>query len=227
MAGMEAIIGRKRGLEASGCSKAEISNRDTTEIFEKMAAMSDRRFDQSQPKRNSGRTGRRRHTAAEAALVGPQAAYEHRRLYGGQGPTTALPPLPDPPSWFSTELKAIWGATIAAAPPGLLSAIDAPNLVAYCLAIDVHHRLARQAARRVSLSKELERRLRFAAAEVGRASKTLGLVPFDRTRIPIPPPVVEGPPLSVHERFDTILPDGKVVPYAGRKRGATGVPPRR
>jgi hypothetical protein len=98
-----------------------------------------------------------------------------------------------------------------------LAAIDHANLVAYVAAVDMHQRLLRQAARRSSLTKELERRLRFAGAEVGRASKTLGLVPFDRTRMVIPPPIVEGPPLSVHERFDTILPDGKVVPYAGRR----------
>jgi hypothetical protein len=180
-----------------------------------MAVMPDRRFDPPQSKRNSGRTGRRRHTAAEAAFSGQHAIADHRRLYGGQGPTTALPPLPDPPGWFSPDLRAIWSATIAAAPPGLLAAIDHANLVAYVAAVDMHQRLLRQAVRRVSLSKELERRLRFAAAEVGRASKTLGLIPFDRTRMVIPPPIVEGRPLSVHERFDTILPDGKVVPYSG------------
>jgi hypothetical protein len=156
-------------------------------------------------------------TEAEAALRGQHAVADHRRRYGEPGPTTALLPLPDPPDWFTVELRAIWSATIAAAPPGLLAAIDHANLVAYVAAVDMHQRLLRQAARRASLTKELERRLRFAAAEVGRASKTLGLVPFDRTRISIPPTIADGPPLSVHERFDTILPDGKVVPYAGRK----------
>jgi hypothetical protein len=32
------------------------------------------------------------------------------------------------------------------------------------------------------------------AHAVGRASKTLGLVPFDRTRISVPPPIADGPP---------------------------------
>jgi hypothetical protein len=170
--------------------------------------MADRRFDPPQPKRNSGRTGRRRHTEAEAALVGPKAAYEHRRLYG---PTAAAPPLlPDPPAWFTADLRTIWEATIAAAPPGLLAAVDQPNLVAYCLAIDTHQRLARQVARRASLSKELERRLRLAAAEVGRVAKLLSLVPYDRVKLELPPPP---PTVDPHQEFDTLYPDGRVVRF--------------
>jgi hypothetical protein len=32
--------------------------------------------------------------------------------------------LPDPPAWLSTELRAVLDATIAAAPPELLTTID-------------------------------------------------------------------------------------------------------
>jgi hypothetical protein len=38
---------------------------------------------------------------------------------------------------------------------------------------------------------ELERRLRLAAGEVGRASRVLGLPAYERTRIALPPPKAE------------------------------------
>jgi hypothetical protein len=119
-------------------------------------------------------------------------------------PPLSLPPMPEPPDWFSTDLRVIWTAAIDAAPPGARG-----DRCPESCGVLPGDRYASPP------HKDMECRLRFAAAEVGRASTTLGLVPFDRTRIPIPPPIVEGPPLSVHERFDMILPDGKVVPYAG------------
>src|SRR5215469_13537747 len=99
---------RSRALTpANGCLPVEsgISSRGTTEFFATMPAMPDHRFDPPQPKRNSGRTGRRRLTEAEAALRGQHAMADHRRRYGEQEPTTRLPPLPDPPAWFTAELR--------------------------------------------------------------------------------------------------------------------------
>jgi hypothetical protein len=58
----------------------------------------------NEPKRNSGKTERRRHTLEEARLAGPKAAYEHQRLYGS---APALPPLPEPPEWFGAALVTI------------------------------------------------------------------------------------------------------------------------
>jgi hypothetical protein len=112
---------------------------------------------------------------------------DHRRRYGEPGPGSALPPLSEPPAWFSTDLLAIWDQTIAAAPPGLLAAIDHANLVAYVAAVDMHQRLMRQAVQRGNLSGDIERRLRLAGAEVGRAAKILGLVPHDRLRLNLSP----------------------------------------
>ena len=110
----------------------------------------------AEPKRNSGRTGRRRLTAAEAALNGPKAAYEHRRLYSDQGPRQPLPTLGEPPAWFSPALADIWNGILTAAPPGLLAAIDTDNLISYCAAVDSHRRLA-QARGRAAAGRTLAR----------------------------------------------------------------------
>src|SRR5215472_8893175 len=109
-----------------------------------MLAMPDRLSDPPRAKRNSGRTGRRRMTAAQAALSGQHAVADHRRRYGQQGPTSVMPALPGPPAWFSPELIEIWRATVGAAPQGMLAGVDYANLIAYCVAVDMHHRLARQ-----------------------------------------------------------------------------------
>src|SRR5215472_15574536 len=84
-----------------------------------MLAMPDRLSDPPRAKRNSGRTGRRRMTAAQAALSGQHAVADHRRRYGQQGPTSVMPALPGPPAWFSPELIEIWRATVGAAPQGM------------------------------------------------------------------------------------------------------------
>jgi hypothetical protein len=121
-----------------------------------------------------GRTGRRRYSAEEARLIGPKAAYEHRRLYGA---APALPPLPNPPGWFAESLVEIWQNTLAAAAPGSLTALDHDNLVAYCVAVVMHRRLAQRVTGARHPPVELERRLRLAGAELGRASKALGILP--------------------------------------------------
>jgi hypothetical protein len=103
-----------------------------------MSAMVEPPSAPSQPKRNSGRTGRRRMTAAEAALGGQHAVADHRRRYGNGSMAPSLPPLPDPPEWFTSVPIEIWNAAVTAAPPGLLKALDFDNLVAYCVAVEVH-----------------------------------------------------------------------------------------
>ena len=162
-----------------------------------------------------GRTGRRRYSAEEARLIGPKAAYEHRRLYGA-APT--LPPLPDPPAWFTEALVEIWRSTLAAAAPGSLRALDYDNLAAYCVTVAMYRRLAQRVTSARDPSVELERRLRLAGAELGRASKALGILPADRVKIPTPPPPPEIPE-NPHLRSVTLVEAGKVrdVYRVGRK----------
>jgi hypothetical protein len=165
----------------------------------------------NEPKRNSGKTGRRRLTPAELALREPKAATDHARRYGTIA--AAVPPsLPDPPVWFTPELCLIWTQIIEAAPIGLLTAADHPAVVAYALAIFEHDRLARPvAARKTPAPAPLARQLRLLAAEVRAAASHLGLSIYQRTRINLPLP----PPAEPVEfaRFDVILPDGTRVPY--------------
>jgi phage terminase small subunit len=150
-----------------------------------------------------GRTGRRRYTAAEARLIGAKAVYEHRRLYGDAA--LALSPLPDPPDWFTPALAEIWHHTLAAAAPGSLAALDYDNLVAYCVAAMTYRRLAQRLTGEDDPTVGLERRVRAAAIELGRASKALGILPYDRSKIPVTPTVEP----DEFAQFDTILPDGR------------------
>jgi hypothetical protein len=154
-----------------------------------------------------GRTGRRRYTEAEARLVGPKAAYEHRRLYGA---APGLPPLPDPPEWFAPALVEIWQSMLAAAAPGSLAALDYDNLVAYCVAAQTHRRLAQQVTSSRRPTVVLERRLRLAGAELGRASKVLGIQPADRSKIPVPPSPPPEVPVNPHLRSVTLVEAGRV-----------------
>ena len=99
------------------------------------------------PKRTSGRTGRRRLSPAEMALLDPKERKKHARRYGAAA-TTSSSPLPDPPVWFTPELRTTWVRIIEAAPIGMLTAADHPAVVAYALAILEHDRLARRIAAR-------------------------------------------------------------------------------
>ena len=160
-----------------------------------------------------GRTGRRRYTAAEARLIGSEALARHKRQYGDP-PSPLLSPLPEPPGWFTPSLTGIWHHTLAAAAPGALTALDYDNFVAYCVAAETYRRLAQRLTGEDDPTVEMERRVRLAASELGRASKALGILPYDRSRIVITPPVPEPDEFS---QFDTILPDGRRVP-SGRLR---------
>jgi hypothetical protein len=162
-----------------------------------------------------GRTGRRRYTPEEARLVGSKALYQHERLYGA---APVLPPLPEPPEWFTPSLVEIWRNTLAAAAPGSLAALDYDNLVAYCVAVITYRRLAQRATGSRNPTVELERRLRLAGTELGRASKALGILPGDRVKIPVPPPPPELPD-NPHLRSVRLVEAGKVrdVYRVGRK----------
>jgi phage terminase small subunit len=156
-----------------------------------MAATSD----QSPPKRNSGRTGTRRLTQLEVAARDQHAKADHQRRYGTPLAENARP-VGEPPRWFSARQKAIWRETLAGAPPGLLKAGDADNLVVLCTAIELYRRLSRQVA---DLPEdqlppvETMQQIRTLGAEIGRASRVLGLNPAERARIGLPVLVEERP----------------------------------
>jgi hypothetical protein len=160
----------------------------------------------NEPKRNSGKTGRRRLTPEQTALLGPKALADYHRRYGR---APALPPLPEPPGWFGAELVTIWQNTLAAAAPGSLTALDYDNLAAYCVTVAMYRRLAQRVTGARNPSVELERRLRLAGAELGRASKALGILPADRVKIPTPslPPELSDNP---HLLSVTLVEAGKV-----------------
>ena len=68
--------------------------------------------------------------------------------------------------------------------------------------------------RKTPTTAALSRQLRLLAQEVRAAATHLGLPIYQRTRISLPPPLPDEP-VSAFRRFDTILPDGRRVPYAG------------
>ena len=163
------------------------------------------------PKRSAGRTGRRRLSPAELALREPKAATDHVRRYGAVA-AGAAPPLPDPPGWFTPELRTIWTQIIAAAPIGMLTAADHPAVTTYVIAIREHDRLARRiAARKTPTTAALARQLRLLAVEVRAAASHLGLSIYQRTRISLPPPPPpELPSSNPHLRAIRLIEAGEV-----------------
>jgi hypothetical protein len=95
-------------------------------------------------------------------------------------------PMPGVPNWFSEEQATVWRATLAGAPPGLLRAGDADNLVVLCTAVTLYRQLARKLVAEENPSAELIQQLRLVGVECGRATKVLGLNPPERARIGLP-----------------------------------------
>jgi hypothetical protein len=179
-------------------------------------------------KRNSGRTGRRRHTLAEAMLVGPKAAYEHRRLYDEP---PALAPLGEAPDWFGAELGDVWAEIVAGAPPGWLAMSDAPAVATYAGAILEYRRLLRWLiARNTPLPAALSRHLRLAGAAVREAARDLSLLPYGRQQITVPPQA-EGEDDAAWRDFERqfgplrlVYPDARSAPPTTGKRRRTAQP---
>lgn len=171
------------------------------------------------PKRTSGRTGRRRLSPAELALLDPKEQRKHARRYGIAAIPPSPSPLPPPPSWFNAELRTIWEQIIASAPAGMLAAADHPAAVAYAVAVREHDRLAQRiAVRKNPVPAPLARQLRLLATEVRAAASHLGLSIGQRTRISLPPPPPEEP-TNPHLRSIRLIEAGKVrsVYRTGRK----------
>jgi hypothetical protein len=100
---------------------------------------------------------------------------------------------------------------------GALAALDYDNLVAYCVAVLTYRRLAQRLTGSRNPSVELERRVRLAGAELGRASRALSILPGDRIKLPVPPPAAPepDPAWAALKRFP-------VIAGARPSRGANG-----
>jgi hypothetical protein len=164
-------------------------------------------------KQPSGRSGRRRHTIAEARLAGPKALAAHRRLYG-EPPPSGAPLALDPPAWLPPVLRPIWDEVITVAPPGVLGAIDQTALVSYVATIFEQRRfVARLSRRKTPPTGALLRQFRLLAIELRDAGRHLGFSLAERTKLAAPIAPAEGLD-NPFMRFDTILPDGRRIPYA-------------
>jgi len=83
------------------------------------------------------------------SLLRLQATYEPSRHDRRQFEPVALGELADdaPPTWLTERQRAIWQGVIARAPKGILRAIDAELLAAYCELVDRPQRAAEAQAR--------------------------------------------------------------------------------
>jgi P27 family predicted phage terminase small subunit len=172
--------------------------------------------------------GPRRHTLAEAKLSGPQAVRDHRRNYGIAPSAADVAPgdlgKQEPPAYLDAAGKAAWRRVIALAPPGLLRAGDGDLLATLAAAIARHERavvISQNAwdqddmiGAESALFFNIERHVRQTARQVSDLSTALGLSPPARSRLVVPyPPVVESEDVPRFQKFDTLLPDGKVLRY--------------
>jgi phage terminase small subunit len=150
--------------------------------------------DPAPPKRNSGRTGHRRLTAAEAAMRGDA---RHHRLRYGTAPTaaaltTGLLPAAAPPAWLDSEEAEAWARIIADAPSGLLKATDSDLVAALAEAVVRHRRAVlahRKLAKRTSDEAVMAPRrnaIRAALRDMLAVASTLCLPPGYRSRLTLP-----------------------------------------
>jgi P27 family predicted phage terminase small subunit len=147
---------------------------------------------------------------------------KHRRRYG-TAPSAAdrtTGELGTPPPWLDADAQAAWRRIVEAAPPDLLRAIDAGLIEALAVAMTRHRRwvtLLQQAWLRPPIDPQavamIDRQAHRAASQIAALATTLGLSPAARSRIAVPAPPAEDAD-NPYMRFDTILPDGRRVPYA-------------
>jgi hypothetical protein len=126
--------------------------------------------------------------------------------------------MPDPPASFTAPMLVLWHDILASAPAGLLHRADYGLLEAL---VGARHRYSVAMAEWQGYliaeppklpPAELGKQVRAESSEVGRLSERLGLTWKHRSQLP--PRLVEAPePVSPHMRFDTVMPDGTVVPY--------------
>jgi P27 family predicted phage terminase small subunit len=162
----------------------------------------------------------------EAALGGDIALRNHRQRYGTARSAADLTSseLGAPPAFLDTAGKAAWQRIGATVPAGLLCTMDRDLVAALAAAIVRHERavtVSQNAWKRdgaivaeSTLFFNIERHMHRTARQVAALATALGLSPPARSRLAVPyPPVVESRDAPRFQKFDTLLPDGKVVRY--------------
>jgi phage terminase small subunit len=186
----------------------------------------------SESKRGSGRTGRRRLTPAEVAVLSPGEQRKWRRRQGLEprpGAVSGAPAAPlthaHVPAWLSPRQRELWLQTVLAAPAGLLLPIDAPLVAAYCVELDIFEEAERRraAADDAKITLEYTRIVRQTAGSLVQLAAALCLTPPTRAKV-APPPQPKGEPVAAAEdkawamlrRFPTVISSGR--PPGVRKR---------
>ncbi|MGD9879013.1 MAG: phage terminase small subunit P27 family [Hyphomicrobiaceae bacterium] len=115
----------------------------------------------------------------------------------GRRPIKANEPRPkgsagDPPDWMTESQRAVWRATIAAAPPRMLTALDRGLLTIWVVACDEHRRAAIKVAELGPLARKGDGAptqspfLRIMNQQAGvmiKAASELGFSPAARVRL--------------------------------------------
>jgi P27 family predicted phage terminase small subunit len=145
-----------------------------------------------------------------------------RRAHEPKAPDdlTKLPP----PAWMTKAQKERWKDILRRAPKGVLADIDQEQFTAYVVHVDTFVEAAKAQAGKPLINEKgvvapLLRLMRQTTEVMVRIQSEFGFTPVGRTRLGMPAGGAgdDPEPGSPHQRFDTVLPDGKVLPYAGRK----------
>ena len=145
----------------------------------------------SPEKRGSGKTGRRRLSPGEVALLSPGEQRKWHRRHGLVAPPeagTRAGLSAAWPAWLSPRQRALWRETVDRAPPGLLQPIDAPLLTAYVVQLSIFEDGARRGAARADPKKAGDdaRLLRQTATSLAQLAAALCLTPLLRARVAAP-----------------------------------------
>jgi phage terminase small subunit len=177
------------------------------------------------------RRGPRPKPIATHRLEGTYDASRHaRRAIEPQAPGS----LADirPPPWMTRRQKAIWAEALKDAPVAVLGRIDRFLFQRWVVLADAWEKAAiaqnkvdenasapllSRAGPVVQASPYLGIMNRTALV-MGRLEAELGFTPSARASLGVPGGgFADSEPANVHERFDVVLPNGQVIPYAGRK----------
>jgi len=136
------------------------------------------------------------------------------------------------PDWMTDNQRRLWAELLADAPKGLLRRADRQLFTNYVVLADRFERaaIAQNALDARSSAPMLMRGqpsvvvspyirvMNQATVLMNTLQAELGFTPSARARLGVADlPDDDREPTNPHERLDMILPDGKVVPYAGRK----------
>jgi hypothetical protein len=139
-------------------------------------------------KRRAGRTGPRKLSLLEVAQRDQHAFADHIRRYGKPIKQNRKS-IGAPPGFMGASQKAVWRQIVDGAPPNLLRRGDRDNLTVLVTATDLYLRMTRRVAKLAAdelPDPVLVQQLRLVGAEVGRATRVLGLNPPERARIGLP-----------------------------------------